>query len=233
MIAHAVAGEPLFYDDVDRKRYLGLLQQATERYEWEVWTFVLMSNHVHLLVAAKTQQLSQALWWLHSNYARRFLDRHPPRRGHVFESRPRTLPIKNEPYLVAVLRYIANNPVLAGLCSSPEAYRWSAHRAILGIAPPMPVITEAEVLRRFAHDELDARARYEAFVTGAEPEEHGEIERWAEGPPAGRPELHEILVVDSIDAIRTAHIEWGYSLRAIASALGRSPATIATRIRQD
>jgi len=226
VIAHAVACEALFYDDVDRKRYLGLLQQTVERYGWTVFTFVLMSNHVHLLVQATTDALSGALWWLHSRYARHFLDRHPPRRGHVFEGRPKTLPIKDDRYWLAVLRYIANNPVLAGVSSTPLAYRWSAHRAILGIAPSMPVIDSAEVLDWFGGE----RSRYEAFVAGTDPREHEDIRRWVEGARPGRPPLPEILVDDSVTSIRAAHLEWGYSLRAIAAALGCSHPTVASRL---
>jgi REP element-mobilizing transposase RayT len=230
VIAHAVADEPLFYDNVDRKRYLGLLQQVTERFDWAVPTFVLMSNHVHLLVEAMTESLSRGLWWLHSNYAARLLARHPPRRGHVFESRPRTLPIRNEAYLFAVLRYIASNPVGAGICPTPDAYRWGAHRAIAGLAPPMPVVAEAEVLGLFDTDVRRARERYRAFVTGAEPPEHAEIKCWAERPRPDRPPLAELLASRSTDSIRAAHLEWGYSLRSIASALGMSHTTVARRI---
>src|SRR4051812_9334488 len=89
VIAHAVANEPLFWDDVDRKMYLGLLQQAIERHHWKLLTFVLMDTHVHLLVVAAARNLSPALWWLDWQYAEHVHRRHPPRRGHVFESRPK------------------------------------------------------------------------------------------------------------------------------------------------
>lgn len=231
VIAHAVAAEPLFCDDVDRRRYLGLLQQSVEMYRWKVLTFVLLENHVHLLVVAASRDLSGALWWLHWRYATHFHRRHPPRRGHVFEGRPKTLPISTDGYLLAVMRYIANNPVRAGICSRPEAYAWSAHRALLGISPPMPVVAAADALLCFAPDVSSARARYAAFVTGEDPAEHGDVRSWSEGPPPDRPPLAEILAAgDPVDGIRTAHHRWGYSMRAIACALDVSPATISRRI---
>ena len=230
VIAHAVASEPLFYDNVDCRRYLGLLQLAVERYRWKVFTFVLMGNHVHLLVEATTRDLSRALWWLHWNYASYLLDRHPPRRGHVFEGRPKTLPIADDRYFLAVARYIANNPVVARVCAAPEQYRWSAHRAILGVSPPAPIVADAELLGWFGRDAERARARYDAFVTGADPAEHAAIRLWAGGPSPTRPPLEEILVEGSVESIRCAHTEWGYSMRAIASALGLSHPTVAKQI---
>jgi putative transposase len=233
VIAHAVADEPLFFDSCDRKRYLGLLQQAVETYRWKVLTFVLLDNHVHLLVVAEARDLSAALWSVHSNYARHFHRRHPPRRGHVFESRPKTLPIGSESYLLAVLRYIANNPVAAGVCSHPDGYPWSAHRAILGISPPMPVVAEDEVLMRFGSDLPTARSRYEAFVAGEDPPGHDEVRRWSEGPPPDRPPLAEILASgDPVAAARVAHVRWHYSMRAIASAIGVTPATVSKWIKR-
>ena len=234
MIAHAVADEPLFYDDIDRRRYLGLLQQAAQRHRWKVLTFVLLDNHVHLLIVAAARDLSGALWSLHWGYATHFHERHPSRRGHVFESRPKTLPIKTERYLLAVLRYIANNPVTAGICARPEAYRWSAHRALLAMSEPMPVVATADVLFRFGADLQSARMRYAAFVAGEDPAEHKVVRRWSEAPPHDRPPLAEILTAgDQGDAMRAAYFEWGYSMRAIASVVGLDPATISRRMRRE
>jgi putative transposase len=231
VIAHAVAAEPLFWDDVDRKVYLGLLQQAIEKYRWTLLTFVLMENHVHLLIVAASSDLSGALWWLHWKYAEHVHRRHPPRRGHVFESRPKTIPIDTESYLLAVLRYIANNPIKACVCSLPEQYRWSAHRAIVGLSAPMPLVARDDVLALFSNDEQLALAQYANFVAGADPVDHEDVRRSAEGPRRDRPPLHEILRQgDPEAAIRLAHVRWDYSMRAIASALGLSPSTISRRL---
>jgi hypothetical protein len=193
----------------------------------------LLDNHVHLLVVAATRDLSQGLWWLHWKYAEYFHRRHPPRRGHIFESRPKTLPIERDAYLLAVLRYIATNPVKAGICSRPEAYAWSAHRAILGESPPMPIVSASDVLQLFGGDLPTARTRYAAFVAGQDPPDHNAIRRWSNRAPRDRPPLEQVLAVgDPAEAIRSAHLRWDYSVRAIASAVGASPATISRRIRR-
>lgn len=231
MIAHAVASERLFWDDIDRKVYLGLLQRVIEEHRWKVLTFVLMDTHVHLLVVAAARDLSPALWWLNWKYAEHVHRRHAPRRGHVFEARPKTLPITTERYLFAVLRYIANNPVNAGMCSHPEDYLWSGHRPLLGLSAPLPLLSADDVLELFSDSRVRARERYQAFVTGGDPSEHHEVRRWSEGPRRDKPPLPELLAAgDPVEAVRSAHLVWDYSMRAIASALGVSPSTISRRI---
>ena len=230
LIAHAVANEPLFFDDVDRKIYLGLLQITIERYHWRVVSFVLLDTHVHVLVIATTSDLSAGLWWLDWQYATIFNARHPTRRGHVFESRPKTKPIRDEAYFATVLRYIAMNPVKAYVCSSPEEYRWSAHRAIVGISQPLPFLALGDVDDLFGGDQ-SARDRYEAFVLGEDPAEHPRVRLWSEGPPTVRPRLEEAVGTDADPAaIRAAHEEWGYTVREIAEAAAISIGTVSNRL---
>ena len=232
LIAHAVANEPLFRDDLDRKVYLGRLQQTIEWFRWKLLTFALMDTHVHALIIARSADLSRGLWWLHWKYAEHVHRRHPETRGHVFESRPKTPPIETEGHLYAVLRYIANNPVKAGMCSRPEDHPWSAHRAILGLCPPLPLLAAGDVLDLFATDTSSARERYATFVNGADPAGHEDVRRWSEGPRVDRPPLADLLAGgDSIEAVRSAHLDWDYSMVSIAAALGVSPSTISRRIR--
>lgn len=231
VIAHAVATEPLFCNDVDRKIYLGLLQIVIARCRWRVASFVFLDTHAHLLVIAKTRDLSAGLWWLHWQYATHFHARHPPRRGHMLERRPRTKPIRDQEYFDAVLRYIALNPVKAHVCSKPEDYPWSAHRAILGLSAPLPLLAFDCIDARFATDPPRARDRYRALVVGEDPAEHNRIRAWSEGRPADRPGLDELLTAGPTpDVLRAANEEWGYTVRQIAAAAGISVGTVSNRI---
>jgi hypothetical protein len=95
----------------------------------------------------------------------------------------------------------------------------------------MPLLAVDNILELFANDPRRAQERYRAFVTGEDPPEHDDVRRWSEGPRTDRPPLSELLADDdSIECIRSAHLVWDYSMRAIASALGVNPSTISRRI---
>lgn len=231
LIAHAVGKERLFADDVDRLKFLGLLGKVAEEHDWRVRTFVLLDNHVHLLLDARAATLSPGLWWWHWRFAAHLGRRDPERRGHVFDSRPRTIPVTTERYSAAVLRYIARNPVEAGVCARPEGYRWSGHRALIGAAPPPPFLDVHGVLASFAPKPAAARAAYEAFVLGKDPPEHLRVARWVDPRPADRPALAALVSVPPTAVQLQQAAGWGYSHREIAAATGISASTVRRRLQ--
>jgi putative transposase len=125
----------IFLDDADHRRYLWLLGRAVERYRWRCLAYCLMVNHVHLLIEAPVVPLGRGMGYVHGEYARTFNERHE-RSGHVFGGRYGSVPVADDAHLWVAARYIARNPVEAGLCREPAAWRWSSHAAIVaGTAP--------------------------------------------------------------------------------------------------
>ena len=86
-----------------------------------------MTNHVHLLVKTDEQTLGAGMQDLHGRYAQMFNHRHD-RRGHLFQSRYGSTRIEDDAQMNAVTRYIARNPVEAGLCRNPEDWPWTDYR---------------------------------------------------------------------------------------------------------
>lgn len=84
--------------------------------------------------------------------------------GHLFQGRHDARLVDTDPYFLDVLRYIHRNPVTAGLVDHAEAYRWSSHRAYLGLEDT-PWLTTEFGLRMFSEDPRDARAAYVRFMT--------------------------------------------------------------------
>lgn len=230
LMTHAIDGGVLFRRDADRKRYLGLLQRVVERHHWKVFSLVLMDNHVHLLVDTTTKALSNGLWALHWPYAEYYKETYAPRFGPVFGGRPKTKPIRTDAYFMAVARYIALNPV-GVLCDRSEQYRWSAHRAILGEAPPLPLLACDELLGRFGP--VDALRQYREFVTGSNPTDHTVISRWAAGPPDDRPDLETVVAGRTPASYLIANELWGYSLRQIACVVGISHMSVKRAMDQE
>ena len=125
----------LFVDDIDRRRYLSLLGRSVRQREWHALAYCLMSNHVHLLIETPQPNLAVGMHRAHSSYARTFNQRHR-RTGHVFESRYGAVRMKTAEQLITVVRYIAHNPVAAGLAREPGEWEWGSHRALAGAAAP-------------------------------------------------------------------------------------------------
>ena len=117
--------EAIFEDDADHEKYLGLLGRAVKRTRWRAMAYCLMRNHFHLLLETREPNLGAGMHWLQGCYAQAFNRRHQ-RVGHVFQERFQAKRICDDAQLWTVVRYIARNPVEAGLCEEPDAWRWSS-----------------------------------------------------------------------------------------------------------
>ena len=130
IISKGVEGIDIFTDDVDKNKFLQLLQKMVSLHKVHLFSYVLMDTHFHLLLKTEEANLSQAMQFLNSSYAHWFNIRHI-RKGHLFQDRYKSHPILNPPYLYSVASYINLNPVEAGLVDSPEEYPWSSFQYFL------------------------------------------------------------------------------------------------------
>ena len=118
-----------FIDDLDREFYLACLAGAVDRYRCEVHSYVLMTNHVHLLVTGlDAGSVSLMMQSLGRQYVRRFNNRHQ-RTGTLWEGRFKSSPVESDRYLLLCCRYIELNPVRASIVRDPRQFRWSSVHA--------------------------------------------------------------------------------------------------------
>jgi putative transposase len=115
----------IYRDVVDRQIYLGLLGCVVGLTGWRCLAYCLMDNHVHLLIETPRPNLGTGMQALHGKYGRRFNDRHD-RGGHVFQGRYGARRVTCDAQLWATIRYIALNPVVAGVCADAAQWRWSS-----------------------------------------------------------------------------------------------------------
>ena len=154
--------ELLFYDDVDCERYLKLLAWVIGLMGWRCLSYCLMPNHIHLLVQTPSPNLGRGMQRLHGSYARGLNERHG-RCGHVFQGRYDAVPVEDDPQFWVATRYIARNPVKAGLCARPEDYRWASHASLVtGRAPAW--LDRARLLELFSSAGGDPLERYVEFT---------------------------------------------------------------------
>jgi putative transposase len=118
----------VFTDAQDHQTYLNLLRRYREEHGLRIWSWCLMSNHVHLLAVPRTaESLARALGCTHRDYAR-YRNVRVATCGHFWQARYYSCPVE-ERGLWAVMAYIERNPVRAGMVASAEEYRWSSARA--------------------------------------------------------------------------------------------------------
>ena len=121
----------------DRMTYLRMLGAAVRRYRWTCLSFCLMDNHFHLLLETPEPNLGVGMQHLQGAFAQKFNRRHTLV-GHVFQGRYKNVRVTSDAQLVMALRYIALNPVAAGLCEDARDWRWSSYALLVeGIAPAL------------------------------------------------------------------------------------------------
>lgn len=136
-----------FFSDADYAAYRMLLSKHCAAHGVAVWNWVLMPNHVHLiLVPEHPDALRGALSKVHRAYAGRIHAREQ-RTGHFWQGRFGCVAM-DEPHLLAALRYVALNPVRAGLAARAADWRWSSIHALLDPARGDGITDCAPVLER-------------------------------------------------------------------------------------
>jgi len=155
--------EPIFRDEVDRYRFLGLLAGTVRRYDWLCHAYCLMTTHYHLMVTTLHPNIARGMQRLNGSHGSGFNSRHKLT-GHVFQGRYHSVVVERESQLLELVRYVALNPVRAGLCAEPEDWRWSSYRYTLGLDGAPAFLTKDFLLECFAEDPQRAPAQLRKFV---------------------------------------------------------------------
>jgi putative transposase len=161
----------LFREPFDYDCYLGCLLQAVRRYAVAVHAYVLMTNHVHVLVTPKRRDsLGEAMRWSGTVFVQQINVRYG-RTGSRFEGRYKTRFIEDERHFLTCMRYIEENPVRAAMVASPREYRWSSYRAnALGVEDEL--VTAHAIFDRLGASPAERHARYrELFASAVSPTE--------------------------------------------------------------
>lgn len=188
--------QPLFIDAQDCEAYQHALGVLLAVHGVALHAYVLMPNHVHLLVTpAERHSLSGLMQGLGRRYSGWFNPRHN-RSGALFEGRFRSTVIESEHYLLPCVRYVEMNPLRAGLVPDLSAYRWSSYPHHVGLGSD-PLITEHPLVWALGNTPFERQAAYRAYVDQGAPAQELEAIRaavhqgWALGSPAFLAELAE------------------------------------------
>jgi len=154
-----------FHSDLDRHVFLKYLREALEETGCVMHAYVLMTNHVHLLVTAhEAGVISRLMQSVGRRYAR-YVNTSQNRTGTLFEGRFKSSVVDTELYFLTVMRYIELNPVRAGMVVHPGDYPWSSFRQNASGAPS-GLVTPHPQYEALGHDGLARRQAYLALFDG-------------------------------------------------------------------
>ncbi|MDX2349630.1 MAG: transposase [Porticoccus sp.] len=120
--------QPIFYADEDYRFYLEKLKQACDKHQCDLHAYVLMTNHVHLLMTPHTEQGIGKVMQMLGRYYVQYFNYTYERTGTLWEGRYRATLIDSERYLLTCYRYIELNPVRAqDMVDHPSKYPWSSY----------------------------------------------------------------------------------------------------------
>ncbi|MES1949175.1 hypothetical protein C84B14_17598 [Salinisphaera sp. C84B14] len=155
--------EAIYEDDTDRARFLEILGQVVQDFNWVCHAYCLMTNHYHLVIETPDANLSRGMRQLNGVYAQ-YSNRRHRRTGHLFQGRFKGILVDGDSYLLELSRYVVLNPVRAGMVTRPGAWPWSSYATMMGIVRSPAWLETDGLLAAFGKRRRVARQRYKAFV---------------------------------------------------------------------
>jgi len=120
--------EPCFFAESDYYRYLDDLKTAANKFDCRVHAYVLMTNHVHMLITPMAEHaVSEMMQSLGRRYVR-YINKEYNRTGTLWEGRFKSSLVDSERYLLTCMQYIEMNPVRANMVEHPAEYLWSSYQ---------------------------------------------------------------------------------------------------------
>jgi REP element-mobilizing transposase RayT len=222
-------GQGIYAGDADKRRFLRLLGSIAMRRGWSLAGYCLMGNHFHLLVTTSEANLSDGMRDLLSRYSRYF-NRRRGRTGHLFSPRFLSVVVDRDEQLLVVARYIARNPVRAGLCQSALDWEWSSYRRMVRRDVLPDWIEVGVLLGQFHFDHEQAMAPLIEFFEdgGLDTQDDATVDERVTF--ARRPSIRMLRLVLPQNETVIAAAGLGFPHREIADALEISRSAVSQRL---
>ncbi len=152
----------IFLSDSDKNRYIDTLIKMKNKYNFLLYAYCLMDNHVHLLINDNGNDISKLIKSINVSYVLYF-NRKYRRCGHFFQNRFISELILEDSYLLQVSKYIHNNPVKACMVKKPEKYIWSSY-SDYGVNRKSDLIDTSKILDSISNISTKAVREYIKYV---------------------------------------------------------------------
>lgn len=171
VIARGNDQQTLFNDKEDFQAYIDFLEESRKNYPIQIYNFVLMSNHIHLLLEpAQEGNLSKFMEHVSKGYAKYFNKKYK-RSGHVFQGRFKSFLIQEERYFFACNRYIDFNPLKARMVRDPKEYPWSGYRSLAFGSDPVIKLNLHSLYENLGKNPGERHIAYRALVSNYQGED--------------------------------------------------------------
>ncbi len=161
IIIRGIDMQPVLADADDKNEFLNLLEYYKERCDYEVYGYLLMDDHIHMILHEGQKNISNIMKCIGVKYVAWYNARHG-RDGRLFHDRFKSEPIEDERYLQKVLRCIYQEPVRIGLVTEIGKYKWSSYQAYLHEAAG--VIDVDKVLLSFGKDAAHRKIAFRKYM---------------------------------------------------------------------
>ncbi|HZX36307.1 MAG TPA: transposase [Thermodesulfobacteriota bacterium] len=200
--------QDIFKDESDYRKYIGIIRKYKERYGFSLYHYVLMRNHVHLVLETSSGggSLAATMKGINLSYAQYYKAKYG-HIGHFWQDRFKSILVSRDEYLLACGSYVELNPVRAGVVKDPKDYQWSSY-GVYAFGKDDGVTDRHSIYERWSKDEANLRLRYREFVKGMLKEK-----------AAMKGEMDRRVVYGSEDFVK--QIEGGYKISAIIRGIGR------------
>jgi putative transposase len=184
--------QAVFFSDEDYTAYLDWLKEGAEKHGCAIHAYVLMTNHVHLLMTPQTRDaISKTIQFVGRHYVT-YINHVYGRSGTLWEGRHKGCLISSEEYLFSCMRYIEMNPVRAGMVETPAEYPWSSYRWNATGRENKMLIAHPGYLALGGDSKERAHAYRELFRSSLEPEQVHDIRATVQtGTPLGNDRFRE------------------------------------------
>ena len=154
--------QDIFEDDEDYSQFLNILHALVNRCDEQghslpshctFYAYCLMTNHVHLLIRERDEHIGESIKRIGVAYARYYNHKYE-RNGHLFQDRFRSEPVNSIEYFMTLMRYIHQNPVIAGLVAEVRLYPWSSWHEYEGDSLSISICDTTPVIRRLERTNL-------------------------------------------------------------------------------
>jgi REP element-mobilizing transposase RayT len=154
----------IFQDDEDKFRFIETIYEKKQKDRFSLHAFCLMDNHVHLMLSEGVEDVAKVMKRITVSYVYYFNKKHK-RVGHLFQDRFRSEIVEDNSYVLALARYIHQNPVKAGMVKSAGEYKWSSYTCYLNESNYFVKIVETEtVLGLLSSEKREAKKLFKEYM---------------------------------------------------------------------